>query len=195
MAVKQTAGWAGKVQCSLVDGKAQATTDELKALAHPVRWRILRLCLDRALTNKELADELGLAPATTLRHVRALVNTGFLAAEPVRTGEHGALERPYRATSRTLGLSILHDDSGLSQRVELAMLGAHRAELIAAGADSGRGSSRGVLRLGPRSTAALTERIRAVIAEFDDEPDGEPLSYLWSIALRPPGDVTGSHPG
>nr|WP_232327833.1 winged helix-turn-helix domain-containing protein [Kibdelosporangium sp. MJ126-NF4]CEL13751.1 transcriptional regulator, ArsR family [Kibdelosporangium sp. MJ126-NF4] len=164
----------------------EATTDELKALGHPVRWRILRLCLDRALTNKELSVELNLSPATTLRHVRALVTTDFLAAEPVRTGEHGALERPYRATSRTHGLGILHDDTGLGQRVELAVLGAHRAELIAAGVDSGRGSCRGVLRLSPESAAALNSRIREVIAEYADEPDGEPLSYLWSMALRPP---------
>ncbi|ALG10178.1 hypothetical protein [Kibdelosporangium phytohabitans] len=44
----------------------------------------------------------------------------------------------------------------------------------------------GVLRLGPESTAALNDRVREVIAEFADEPDGEPLSYLWPIALRPP---------
>ncbi|ONI80026.1 transcriptional regulator [Actinosynnema sp. ALI-1.44] len=171
----------------------EATADELKALGHPVRWRILRLCLDRALTNKQLAVELTLAPATTLRHVRALVKTNFLAPEPVRTGEHGALERPYRATSRTRGLSILHDDTGLGQRVELAVLGAHRAELIAAGVDSGRGSHRGVLRLRPESVASLNDRIREVIAEYADEDDGEPLSYLWSVALRPPateGPVT-----
>ncbi|MFD1050595.1 ArsR/SmtB family transcription factor [Kibdelosporangium lantanae] len=61
----------------------EATVEELKALGHPVRWRILRLCLDRALTNKELSVELDLAPATTLRHVRALVKTNFLVAEPV----------------------------------------------------------------------------------------------------------------
>ena len=31
------------------------TLQEARALAHPLRIRILRLCLDRALTNSELA--------------------------------------------------------------------------------------------------------------------------------------------
>ncbi len=167
----------------------EATIEELKALGHPVRWRILRLCLNRALTNKELSVELDLAPATTLRHIRALVKTNFLVAEPVCTGEHGALQRPYRATARTWGLSILPDDSGLAQQVELAVLGAHRAELIAAGPDSGRGAARGVLRLRPESVESLNHRIRDLIAEYTDEPDGEPLSYLWSLGLRPQLDT------
>ena len=167
----------------------EATIEDLKALGHPVRWRILRLCLERALTNKELSVELGLAPATTLRHVRALVKTNFLVAEPVRTGEHGALERPYRANARTWGMSILPDGSGLAQQVDLAVLGAHRAELIAAGPDSGRGAARGVLRLGPESVEKLNQRIRDLIAEYADEPDGEPLSYLWSLGARPSTDT------
>lgn len=165
------------------------TTDELKALGHPVRWQILRLCLDRALTNKELSERLGLAPASTLRHVRALVKTGFLDADPVRTGERGALERPYRATGRTWGLGIVDvDDPELSHDVNLALLGAHRAELVAAGPDAGRGTRRGVLRLGPESLAELEQRLQGLLAEFGerDEPEGESLSYLWSLVVRPP---------
>ncbi|MFE7558768.1 ArsR/SmtB family transcription factor [Kitasatospora sp. NPDC057500] len=167
----------------------EATIEDLKALGHPVRWRILRLCLDRAFTNKELSVELDLAPATTLRHVRALVKTNFLVAEPVCTGEHGALQRPYRATARTWGLIILPDDSGLAQQVDLAVIGAHRTELIAAGKDSGRGAKRGVLRLRPESVDSLRRRMQELIAEYTDEPDGEPLSYLWSLAARPQVDL------
>lgn len=162
----------------------EATVEELKALGHPVRWRILRLCLNRSLTNKQLSVELDLAPATTLRHIRALVKTNFLAAEPVCTGENGALQRPYRATARTWGLTIMPDDAYLGQQVDLAVLGAHRAELIAAGKDSGRGAKRGVLRLRPESVDSLRRRMQELIAEYTDEPDGEPLSYLWSLAAQ-----------
>lgn len=162
----------------------EATVEELKALGHPVRWRILRLCLNRSLTNKQLSVELDLAPATTLRHIRALVKTNFLAAEPVCTGENGALQRPYRATARTWGLTIMPDDAGLGQQVDLAVLGAHRAELIAAGKDSGRGAKQGVLRLRPESVDSLRRRMQELIAEYTDEPDGEPLSYLWSLAAQ-----------
>lgn len=155
----------------------------------PLRWRILRLCLDRARTNQQLAERLEVAPATTLRHVRVLVETGFLVAESVRAGPKGALERPYWATRRTwrIGLVDVEGGEGLAQQVDLAMLEAHRAELVDAGSDAGRDVSRGVLRLGPDSPADLIARLAELIAEFAEraEPDGEALSYVWSLAGRP----------
>src|SRR3954466_7743925 len=79
----------------------EATPDEMRALGHPLRWRILRLTLDVPLTNKEIAERLGRAPGTVLHHVRELVNAGFLEAQDVRSGKRGALERPYRATGKS----------------------------------------------------------------------------------------------
>ena len=69
-----------------------------RALSSPVRLRILRLCLHRPRTNKEIAETLDLNPATALHHVRTLLSTGFLAADDARTGNRGAKEIPYRAT-------------------------------------------------------------------------------------------------
>jgi DNA-binding transcriptional ArsR family regulator len=83
-----------------------ATAAEAKALAHPLRMRILRLCLDQALTNKQLAEWLGKDPGTVLHHVRTLVATGFLVAEEVRQGETGRLEKPYRSTGKSWSLSL-----------------------------------------------------------------------------------------
>jgi hypothetical protein len=169
-----------------------ATVDELRALGHPLRWRILRLCFDESLTNQQLAQRIGGSPATMLRHVRALVATGFLAPEPVRTGERGALERPYRATRRTWGLTIDVDvdRTPLGQQMELAVLSAHRAEMMEAGPGAPRDAARGVLRLGPDSARELRERLAALLAEFADrdEPDGERLSYLWSLIARAPSE-------
>src|SRR5919107_4990649 len=82
------------------------TAAEAKALAHPLRIRILRLCLDQALTNKQLAERLGKDPGTVLHHVRTLAAGGFLVAEEVRQGEKGALEKPYRATGKSWTLSL-----------------------------------------------------------------------------------------
>ena len=72
-----------------------------RALASPLRMRILRLCLHESRTNKELADELGINPGTLLHHVRTLLDTGFLSAEPPRRGPRGAREVPYLATRRS----------------------------------------------------------------------------------------------
>lgn len=77
------------------DAHAQAMA---RALSSPLRLRALRLCAFEARTNKELAELLGTNPGTMLHHVRTLVQTGFLEAEPDRAGAGGAREVPYRAT-------------------------------------------------------------------------------------------------
>ena len=63
--------------------------------------RILRLCGLHEQTNKQLADRLGQDPGTVLYHVRQLLSAGFLEPAEIRTGESGALEKPYRSTGRS----------------------------------------------------------------------------------------------
>jgi DNA-binding transcriptional ArsR family regulator len=155
---------------------------EMTAVAHPARLRILRLCYRQPLTNQELADRLGIAPATTLRHVRILAKAGFLAAQPVRNGQHGALERPYRSTGLSTRLAWDTAESPqLLQRIEIAALHAVRAELIEAGPGAIRDEFRGTLRLTPVVRRELTDRLHALLADFSsrDDPDGEQLSLLW----------------
>jgi DNA-binding transcriptional ArsR family regulator len=170
-----------------------ATTEELKALAHPLRMRILRLCLDEARTNKELADALQKDPATVLHHVRLLLRNGFLEAEPLRVGARGALEKPYRATRLSWRLDL--DDvqaPELTGQVEMAMIDAHREELADALAGLGTEAvweqSRFAMRLSEASQHELRERLYAVLEDFHgrDDPRGERLSFLISVHRRRP---------
>lgn len=165
----------------------QATVDELHALAHPTRQRILRLCLDEPRTNQQIAENMGIQPATALRHVRVLVAQGFLKADEIRTGKRGALERPYRATRLSRRLVLDGSDPELVRRKDIAALRAHIAELLEAPAGSPRGIARGTLRLSPASLAELQTRIAEVLGELAarDEPDGEPVAFIWSLAGRP----------
>lgn len=175
------------------DDRRPATAGELKAMGHPLRMRILRLCLDEPRTNKALADLLRKDPATILHHVRLLVEHGFLRAEPVRTGQRGALEKPYRTTGLSWRLELLADDqpAGLAGRVEQAVVDAYRAELTDALGEFGpralRTQTRAPLRLNERSQAELNERLEAVLADFLDrnDADGERLSFLVSMHVRP----------
>jgi hypothetical protein len=75
--------------------------------------------------------------------------------------------------------------------MELAVLSAHRAEMIEAGPGAPRDAARGMLRLGPESARELADRLAALLAEFADrdEPDGERLSYLWSLIARAPSET------
>ena len=96
--------------------RRRATEAEAAALASGIRLRIIRLTFAEALTNRELAERLGRDPATTLHHVRTLVDTGFLVAEAARRGARGSREIPYRATKLSWALDFGDCDSIRMQR-------------------------------------------------------------------------------
>lgn len=158
-----------------------ATRAEARALAHPLRLRILRLCLDSALTNRDLADRLAAEPATVLYHVRTLVKTGFLAAEAERRGRRGAREIPYRATRKSWTLELEPDATG-----HLAMIDAARAELAEAGPDAVLTLVRLGVRVTPERLEEIERRLVELIAEVDaaDAPEGEPIGLLVAVHRR-----------
>src|SRR4051812_17387500 len=141
--------------------KRTATPAEFKAMAHPLRLRILRLCLHEAKTNKELAERLGKDPATVLHHVRMLVDTGFLAPEVVRTGARSALEKPYRATGKSWVLSASTPEE---EKVEqAAVLDALKAELLEIPVDDHLAGARLGVKLGPAAAKRYKARIERLI--------------------------------
>jgi DNA-binding transcriptional ArsR family regulator len=169
------------------------TAAEAKALAHPLRMRILRLCLDQALTNKQLAEWLGKDPGTVLHHVRTLVKTGFLVPDEVRQGPKGALEKPYRATGKSWTLSL--EESSVPAGVDAqAMLDAFQAELAEAGPGAAAGFNRLALTLNKASREELESRVLAVLDEFvtrPPDPDGEPYGLLFAMHRRAGPDPSG----
>jgi predicted ArsR family transcriptional regulator len=158
--------------------RRQATPDEFKAMAHPLRLRILRLCLHDAMTNKELAQRLGKDPATVLHHVRMLVETGFLAPEVVRTGARGALEKPYRATGKSWVLSAATPEQEMVER--LAVLDALKGELMEIGSDDVLDGARLGVQLSAGRAKRYQARIEKLIADLaaePDEPNGERFGF------------------
>lgn len=152
--------------------RREATAAEAKALGHPLRLRILRLCTESELTNKQLAVRLSVEPGTTLYHVRQLVNAGFLAQGDVRTGESGALEKPYRSTNMSWWLNNPLADTDVETRN--SPVGAFQAELEEAGPDSIRTTARFVLHLSPEQIEELDRKILAVLDGYIDS-DSERL--------------------
>jgi DNA-binding transcriptional ArsR family regulator len=161
-----------------------ATAAEAKALAHPLRMRILRLCLDQALTNKQLAEWLGKDPGTVLHHVRTLVNTGFLVPGEVRQGDKGALEKPYRATGKSWTLSLEESPAAEEATATQAMLEAFLAELAEAGPDAATSFNRLALTLNKASLDELLARVIAILDDFvtrGPDPDGEPYGLMFAM--------------
>lgn len=158
-----------------------ATEQEARTLASPLRLRILRLCLDVSLTNKEIAERLGKDPASVLYHVRRLVRTGFLVAEQERRGTRGAREVPYRSTGKSWTLSIGESEDpriGASTLVEAFVQDATRI-----GFEKVDGTRMG-LRLTPDEYEELARRLQDLVEEFRlRESTGAPWSLF--IGLHP----------
>ncbi len=156
---------------SAVD-RRRATILQAKAASHPLRLRILRLCGQQPMTNKQLADRLNTQPGTTLYHVRLLVEAGLLEPAPVRTGTSGALEKPYRTAGQSWWLSAYGDsDDGepyddRDEEHSLATIEAFQAELREAGPGSVRSFARFMLHLSEEEMRELDRRLLAVLDEY-----------------------------
>ena len=166
--------------------KRPADEAEAKAIASPLRLRILRITLHEPRTNKEIAEALGRNPASVLHHVRTLVDTGFLIEQPRRRGQRGSRELPYLASGKTWYLEM-----GESRFVGDQDL------LLTTFLEEIRGLPPGVLdsaRLGFRLKAAdreaLMDRFQDLLREvaaMPSDPEGEPWSIYLGIHPELPG--------
>ena len=74
--------------------------EQLKALGHPLRVRVLEMLGQDAewqLTNRELAQRLGVDPGHLHFHVRMLLRAGLIE---LAGAEGRGREKPYRAVAR-----------------------------------------------------------------------------------------------
>jgi len=155
---------------------------EAKALASSLRLQILRLALHEPRTNKELAAALGRNPATVLHHVRTLVDTGFLAEQPVRRGERGSREIPYLASGKSWSMDGGGEPAPGRQDLLLQTFLTEVSRLPAGALSS--------TRLGFRLSAADRDEVLGrlyglleEIAARPSVPDGE--AYSLYVGLHP----------
>jgi DNA-binding CsgD family transcriptional regulator len=151
--------------------RREATPEEYKAMAHPLRLRILRVCLYETHTNKEIAEALDISPATCLHHVRLLARTGFLEQDAPRPGPRGSTEKPYRSTGKSW---YLEPPPGSRPLDELASLDATRDELLHSGPGRVRAGARLGLKLSKIRAKELEDRLDALIYEYADAGPDEP---------------------
>lgn len=89
----------------MLDTLLLETADQIGALAHPARQRILRLLTSESMTNKQLSQVLGESPPRLHFHVRELLKAGLIELVAERP-KGGVLEKYYRATARNFRLSV-----------------------------------------------------------------------------------------
>lgn len=164
------------------DPEAEA---RMRALSSPLRLRILRLCAFESRTNKELAELLDLNPGTMLHHVRTLVNTGYLAAEPARAGNQGAREVPYRATGLSWRTSM---PGGSFVLVETFL------QQIEGVADDDLDTSWLGLKLNDEHREELQNRLMELVTEFKERgPDPDGATYSLFTAFHPDHNPPAAH--
>jgi DNA-binding transcriptional ArsR family regulator len=96
--------------------------EQLKALGHPLRVRVLEMLGqegDWQLTNRELAQRLGVDPGHLHFHVRMLVKAGLI--ELAKTDGRGR-EKPYRSVAKTFRIAPELLASGGASDIQAAML-------------------------------------------------------------------------
>jgi DNA-binding transcriptional ArsR family regulator len=160
-----------------------ATREQAAALASAVRLRILRMAYFQPLTNREIADRLGRDPATTLHHVRKLVDNGFLEALPARRGTRGAREIPYRATG--LSWSLNPPEEGEPVGGSEAMLEAFLGEIGEVGVER-LSQMRLALQLDDAQVEEFRERLAALLNEYAARPvDPDAAGLAVYVAVHP----------
>src|SRR5919202_4726500 len=96
--------------------------EQMKALGHPLRVRVLELLGGEEawqLTNRELAQKLGVDPGHLHFHVRMLLKAGLIElVEDERKGR----EKPYRAVARTFRVSPELLAAGGASDLQAAMI-------------------------------------------------------------------------
>ena len=142
--------------------------EQLKALGHPLRLRVLEtLGSDdgEALTNRELANRLGVDPGHLHFHVRMLLGAGLIELVE-RTGGR---EKPYRAVARNVRVAPELIATGAANDARAAMLNEVRhgwAEFASSGTFR---SAQLNVRLDLDQVRELFREFVAKAAELEDE--------------------------
>lgn len=156
--------------------------EQLKALGHPLRLRVLETLGakdDTALTNRELAQRLGVDPGHLHFHVRMLLRAGLVQ----RADGSGGREKPYRAVARTIRITPELLSAGAGSDVQGAMLDEVQRAWAAYGPEGRFRSAQARIKLPPERARAILRELLETI-EDSDEPDSEDL--VITVIYHPP---------
>lgn len=142
--------------------------EQLKALGHPLRLRVLELLgeNDEELTNRELAQRLEIDPGHLHFHVRTLLKAGLIRRSE---GGHGR-EKPYRAVAHTIRVAPeLLSASSATSDVHEAILQQVEEGWAKFGPQGRFRSAQMTVRMDPDKVRDLWAMIAESADEFEDE--------------------------
>jgi len=157
--------------------------EQLKALGHPLRVRVLEMLGqegDWQLTNRELAQRLGVDPGHLHFHVRMLVKAGLIE---LAKGEGKGREKPYRSVAKVFRVAPELLAAGGSKDLQAAMIDqVERAHALY--------SADGVFRSAQLEVKLTLERALELMAAFlsaaRDLEDEEADKIVLTMFAHPP---------
>ncbi|HEY8192932.1 MAG TPA: helix-turn-helix domain-containing protein [Gaiellaceae bacterium] len=140
--------------------------EQLKALGHPLRLRVLEVLgeTDEALSNRELAQRLGVDPGHLHFHVRMLLRAELIKQVPSDKGR----EKPYRAAAKTMKVAPELVSAGASN-LHLAVMDDLQRAQVEHGAEGRFRFVRVVVRLDPEKAMEVLSELVPRFDELEDE--------------------------
>jgi DNA-binding transcriptional ArsR family regulator len=140
--------------------------DQLKALGHPLRLRVLEALgeSEEALSNRELAQRLGVDPGHLHFHVRMLLRAELIRQVPSDKGR----EKPYRAAAKTLKVAPELVSAGASNLHTAVMEDLHQAQ-VEHGAEGRFRFVRVTVRVDPEKALEVLSELVPRFEEVEDE--------------------------
>lgn len=168
---------------------------QLKALADPLRVRILEALVERPRTTKQVAERLGEKPTKLYHHVEALDKVGLIELHSTRPNR-GTLEKYFQAVAR----SFRADPDLFSSDPAATGWAAMGAELLSRGAEEIRaldgvdleGRQPMLVQLKTTASQARIERMQEQFQQLFDElaseepeADVDTVEYQMIVAFYP----------
>jgi DNA-binding transcriptional ArsR family regulator len=158
--------------------------DQLKALGHPLRLRVLEMLGEeagQAFTNRELAGRIGIDPGHLHFHVRMLLKAGLIQLAEENGGRR---EKPYRAVAKNITVA----PELLSANTAISDFHASMLEEVQRGLAKYSQTGRfrvltDAVRINPdRLSDLIDQAVKQAQSEYD--PELEPI--VLTVFMHPP---------
>jgi DNA-binding transcriptional ArsR family regulator len=153
--------------------------EQFRAVADPLRAKIIALLRDRARSTQELSHELKIPKGTVGHHMKVLERAGLIKV--VRTRRVRAVTEKYYGRTARLFLYEGEQAPDLVAPVAATTLRQAADEVGAGSVGSGFGLVRA--RLAPADVRRLQRRLTRLIDDFRacDTPDGVPWNFVSGL--------------